>query len=583
MNSSEHIVSPFDSNYFVGYVSHVTPGYSRIHFPSSVLLKQFSFAGEELNGGLVGNYVAIEGDNFGFLGKIIEVSLPEKERLELSEKAFESLEFHPTGKIEILLSFNFHDRKIKRGLDQFPSVGAKVFICSSVVISDFFKTFGNKEELNQVYFDLAILTTDQRTPVKVSPQILFGRHCAVVGTTGGGKSFTLAKLMEETIVNNGKAILIDATGEYERFGVDKENVESVSFNSDTFFHFSKLTLVDLFILFRPSEQIQLPKLQEAIRTLKLIKILSSKQQQELSPDEITFLSYVNKTHGFLDKSGKPRRIFLSVIKSNPQSEYLDGDFDINVLAYQIHYECVWNTDQANPENYGTISDRDLGMCQSLITRIFFVTKTEHFTKIFGLNKEPGDDGEFVGSLNQFFSKQAKLFRISLADVPFESNIREILVNAIGRHLLDKARLRTFLSSTSQPVLVFIDEAHQFLNKRIKGEFSFDVELGAFDQIAKECRKYGLFLVLSTQMPRDIPIGTLSQVGTFIVHRLINQQDKEAIENACSVANRFALSFIPVLGEGEALLMGVDIPMPVIVKFSLPKNEPKYGTPIIFKK
>lgn len=103
-------------------------------------------------------------------------------------------------------------------------------------------------------------------------------------------------------------------------------------------------------------------------------------------------------------------------------------------------------------------------------------------------------------------------------------------------------------------------------------------LDAFDSIAKECRKYGLFLCIATQMPRDIPIGTLSQMGTFIVHRLINYNDKEAISNACSTANKNTLDFLPVLGEGEAVLTGVDFPMPIIMKFDLPENEPHSGTP-----
>lgn len=77
-------------------------------------------------------------------------------------------------------------------------------------------------------------------------------------------------------------------------------------------------------------------------------------------------------------------------------------------------------------------------------------------------------------------------------------------------------------------------------------------LSAFDQIAKECRKYGLFLCLATQMPWDIPIGTLSQIGTFIIHRLINYNDKEAIKQACSSADADTLSYLPVLGAGEAI-------------------------------
>lgn len=80
------------------------------------------------------------------------------------------------------------------------------------------------------------------------------------------------------------------------------------------------------------------------------------------------------------------------------------------------------------------------------------------------------------------------------------------------------------------------------------------------------------------MPRDIPVGTLSQMGTFIVHRLINELDKKSIENACSSANKNALSFLPILGEGEALLVGVDFPMPLIIKIDEPSKKPNSKTP-----
>ena len=69
------------------------------------------------------------------------------------------------------------------------------------------------------------------------------------------------------------------------------------------------------------------------------------------------------------------------------------------------------------------------------------------------------------------------------------------------------------------------------------------------------------------------LGTLSQMGTFLVHRLINHKDKEAVESACSAANKSTLAYLPVLGAGEAILMGVDFPMPVMLKVNLPQTEP----------
>ena len=117
---------------------------------------------------------------------------------------------------------------------------------------------------------------------------------------------------------------------------------------------------------------------------------------------------------------------------------------------------------------------------------------------------------------------------------------------------------------------------------IRAEYFESTELNAFDNIAKESRKYGLFLCLSTQMPRDIPVGTLSQMGTFITHRLINYQDKEAIASACSTANKETLSFLPSLGSGEAIIMGVDFPMPISVKVDMPTITPKFDTPKFVK-
>ncbi len=171
-------------------------------------------------------------------------------------------------------------------------------------------------------------------------------------------------------------------------------------------------------------------------------------------------------------------------------------------------------------------------------------------------------------------------RLDFSDVGFDYQVREILVNAIGKYMLNLSRQGKFKDS---PVVVFIDEAHQFLNKSIADEYFAAKPLDAFEQISKETRKYGLFLCIATQMPRDIPLGTLSQMGTFIVHRLINEQDKKAVESAASTVNRNSLAYLPILGEGEALLMGVDFPMPLTLKIIEPLDKPNSNTPKLRKK
>ena len=564
---------PFNHNYFLGYVNQIFPDSIRIHFPSSVLLNKFIFSGEEFNAGLVGNYVTIEGENHGFLGKVLEISLPEKERLQLSEKAFQNKEFHPTGKVEILLGFDyFNPNKVSKGLTAYPNIGSKVFVCSSTFIQSYFKNFGVKvDSINPPVFDFGVLTTDNNTNIQVSQQALFGRHCAIVGTTGGGKSWTVSRCLEEIMKNGGKAIVIDATGEYNSFdnlpGTEKPSI----LTDKSFLHFSNLTVEDVFALLRPAGQVQQPKLLEAIQSLKLLKCLQSASED---------LSEIEVRNNGIYKSKKLKKPYLTYYnKYISEVENERADFDILSLPQQLRNECVYDSDDFGKDisKWGDVEKNTYSNCISLMIRTSNLLNSPLFKSIFGFDQSKADPNELTNSIERFIAPDNKtsILRIGFEKVGFDFQAREILANAIGKYLLTKSRSNFF---KERPIVLFIDEAHQYLNKFVKDEYFELTRLNSFDQIAKEGRKYGLFLCLATQMPRDIPQGTLSQMGTFIVHRLINPYDKDAIQNACSTASVNSLSFLPVLGEGEAILMGVDFPMPVMLRIKKPSIEPNSKTP-----
>lgn len=574
--------NPFNHSHFLGYINQVTPQYVKVHFPSSVLMKSFTFYGEELKGGLVGNYVVVEGEKYGFLGKILELSLPEKERLELSEKSFNTKEFHPTGKIEILLSFDlFNPSKIDKGLNSLPMIGSKVFICSSEFIKDYFKGFGVNEEYKATAPTIKFghLTYDKSTVVELSQQALFGRHCAVVGTTGGGKSYTVSKLLEGIIENKNKAIIIDPTGEYETLD-KKPTVLKTVITKDSYFPYQRLTISDLFVLFRPSGQVQQPILLEAIKSLKIANCLLRDQEKYNPVIEDLKITLTIKGKNLLIDNG-------CIIKQNNatapfknahiiyKSEIEDDNsscFDIKNLSKQIANECYYDNGDLWSTNR---DDRNFGNSTSLIIRINNVLSDSDFRKMFGFEIET--ENNLIDLLESFLIDiNQNLLRIGFESVPYNFQAREILANSIGKYLLNKSRTSVF---KKKPIVLFIDEAHQFLSKKVKDEYFESTELNSFETIAKESRKYGLFLCIATQMPRDIPNGTLSQIGTFISHRLINHQDKEAIANACSSANRDTLAFLPVLGSGEAILMGVDFPMPVMLKVIKPETPPNSDTPL----
>lgn len=595
-------MNPYSESRFIGFVSMVSPLLTKVHFPSSVLLKKF-FNADKGYHAITGKYIIIEGTGTGFLGKITEISLPEKERLELTEAKFEKEIFHPTGKVEILLCFDNYKLKAKKGLDQLPPVSAKVYLCSDDFLGSLLTKFGVKDGVEPITIPLASLPDNENHKIDVSSQALFGRHCAIVGTTGGGKSWTVAKLIEEVVAQNGKAILIDATGEYEKLSIDNDKIKYLSFidgKNPTYFNYKSMRESDLIAMFRPAGQVQLPKFQDAIKSLRLRELII-KDTSAIKDEPIvkTLLTYsdIGGSKKCFSKQHRERNTFSIVMDKYPEVNNEDCNFDINHLNRQISLECVFEYPSSFEMNnnsivtgvkptlkdYGNINDRDLGNCHSLISRIKSLLINKNFSKTLGFGKIDEEFKELTNEFELFFDKTSKenVLIISVEKVSSEGSLREILVNAIGRYLLESALVKKFKDDSKKSLLVFLDEAHLFLNKKIKDEYSIEVELDAYDRIAKECRKFGLFLVICTQMPRDIPRGVLSQMGTFIVHRLINQQDREAIEFACSDANKSALSFLPILSSGEAMLTGVDFPMPMILKITEPNVKPDSNTPSVF--
>jgi len=545
----------FDNEYFLGYVNEVTPQYVRIHFPSSHLLGQFVYQGSLFAGGSVGNFIVIEGDEYGFLARIVELDLPDSERKEISEKAIhqDSTKFHPSGKAELLLVFNlFEPNKTIKTVSKYPNIGAKVYACSDEQISNYVKEFGKKkgDDSANVYAEIGKLTSNDSS-CNVSLNALFGRHCAVVGTTGGGKSWTVAKLIEEVKEKTDtKIILIDATGEYK--GIEDDGCVV---GDNAYFSFKSLNNSEFCFLFREHSPNTSNALCEAINTLKLI--------------------HLGKLEDGI-KIGKSINDINQIIADNIK-DFANCDFDISQLPNQVKNECV---KQGRNGSLYEADDFKLGYCSHLISRINMFLLNETIISALGIENRDGKN-EIMTLIDKFLQDASKkVLRIGFERLSYDFAIREIIVDFIAAYLLRKSRKLDFKDN---PIVLCIDEAHQFLNKRISADDDSSFYLQNIDNIAKECRKYGLFLCIATQMPRDIPIGTLSQMGTFIVHRLINEQDKKSIENASSSANKNVLSFLPILGEGEALLVGVDFPMPLMIKIDEPIKKPNSNTPTLKNK
>jgi len=551
----------------VGVVSFVKSYIAHINLRNAGNPSGTHFEGGRYGKGEVGEFVLIEGQRSILLGRIVEVRLPEGERQTISQDFTGTNELDAIGHIQLLGSISMTDFHVTAGVDTYPRLGDRVYAAPHQLVALIPYLMTRTEDGDaSVQLELgAVGAAAIESKVSITPEKLFGRHCAILGSTGGGKSWTVARIIEECIKHKGKIILLDATGEYREFDGDEvahcyigEPVHKTATSIACSLPPTSFQESDFLALFLPSGKVQGPKLREAIRSLRLAGLCP-----ELAEG------------GLIIKANRPKNAINQRMSNKDIGKKVDNpnqEFDVLLLAKQIAEECVF------PDaNYGKDStkwgDRDgncYSYCLSLVTRINAVISSGAYGCVFGSDEYK----PITEVISEFLREDQKLLCICLSGIQHEFNAKEIIANAIGRFLLSLARQGEFKTN---PVVVVVDEAHHFLGRQIGSEDVIS-RLDAFELIAKEGRKFGLNICLATQRPRDITEGVLSQMGTLVVHRLTNDRDREIVERACGEIDLSTSSFLPNLQPGEAAIIGVDFPFPLTIKIDKPNCRPKSDGP-----
>ncbi len=557
-------VDPFDASRYLGTTCFVGPTQVSVTLSRSTAANPAAkrVASDAL--GEVGDFVVVDARPIAIFGRIANVSLPERERLSVEADSGElNSSPHPIGQVQLLAAINLETGLVSAGLSTYPRLGCRVYGAQPELIRLIAESaLSSKSGDGDLTLNLATIPAAGGTALHIPPEKLFGRHCAILGSTGGGKSWTVARLMEESIRHHAKIVLLDATGEFHTFqdkyvrhvrlGPDDREPNS----DEVCFPYGELTQGDMLALFRPSGSSQAPRLRAAIKSLKLARLAG--------PELGSLL-----LNGLVRKAGRNRSVFEKAeFRYASELEDNKATFDIRLLARQVEEECVWPSGSlvGSEGCWGGRNEAEHGDCVSLVTRIEEIVSSGDLACLFDMVGKKNLPEEILGFLG---NDTERLLRVSLRPVPFAHDAREVVTNAIGRYLLDLGREGAFREC---PVIVILEEAHQFLNQYI-GDESAKVHLDAFDLIAKEGRKFGLNICLATQRPRDIPEGVLSQIGTLVVHRMTNDRDRAIVERACGDTDRSATSFLPTLAPGQAVIVGVDLPIPVTVQMCTPSYPP----------
>lgn len=541
---------PFDPVRAVGTVFEVDAVSATFH----VYETPGADAGPTVASTQVGDFAVVDCGKLAVLGRVVSVTLPDREPGAQATG--------PVATMKLLTTLDVASGEVYAGVTYYPRLGASVYSAHPLLVKWVAEESGRDGLIGEpLVLDIASLPDG--TPVGLTPERLFGRHCALLGATGAGKSYTLARVIEACQGYRAKLVLLDPTGEYHRINSDALHVAIGGSDRphsavEAIFPYRELVEEDMIALFRPDSAVQLARMRSAIKSLKLAAVLGLGHQLVAG-------------NGCIPKAHQSKQIFddeykrhIDVIDSHAAS------FEIGLLPNQIRLECVWPSEgsAATPTQrarWGGPHEGDLNGCDALIARIESHLNAPEYHSIFQTDA-PYTVPQVI---REFLDSNDTVLRISLRQLAYTQSIREIVANAIGRHLLELGKTGAY---AGKPVVILVDEAHQFVNKEM-GDETWSYLLDAFELVAKEGRKYSLTVCLSTQRPRDLPEGILSQVGTFVVHRLINDADRSVVERASGELDRSAVEFLPSLAPGQAVFIGVDFPMPLTLQIRRPSHEP----------
>ena len=186
--------------------------------------------------------------------------------------------------------------------------------------------------------------------------------------------------------------------------------------------------------------------------------------------------------------------------------------------------------------------------------------------------------DYIGKDN---AKNGEIVIIDLSLVP--SEIIHIIIAVIARIIFEALQRYRRCNNEVIPTVLVLEEAHTFICKYTQGIdeiFPAKMCTQTFEKIAREGRKYGLGLVVSSQRPSELSPTVLSQCNTFLLHRIVNDKDQELVKKLVPDSLGGLLKELPVLPTRKAILLGWASPIPMLVEINELKDaqQPKSKDP-----
>ncbi|MCH9806231.1 MAG: DUF87 domain-containing protein [Alphaproteobacteria bacterium] len=410
--------------------------------------------------------------------------------------------------------------KFNRGVTIYPALGDRVRVAAQNELSLAFT--GEDQKSVRV----GTLRQDASIHAKVRVDDLLGKHFAILGTTGTGKSCTTALILRSILNENPAAhiVLLDPHNEYATAFKEWGEVVSPRNMQLPFWLLNFEEIVEV-LIGDPERKAEIEILQE------LIPIAKAKYAASQNKDQAS-------------GSGRLRR--------NPNDA---GRFTVDTPVPYRTSDLVSIID----DRMGKLENkRDLSPYRQIKSRIEQISQDARYAFMFGSLTVYDGMAQILGRIFRVPVNNKPITILELTGLPPE--IVNVVVSVLCRMTFDFA----VWAEGQIPVTLVCEEAHRYVPACDTAGFAPCKR--AIAKIAKEGRKYGASLCIVTQRPAEIDPTILSQCNTVFALRMSNDKDQAIVQSAVSDTGSGLLEFLPALGQREAIAFGDGVSLPVRIKF-----------------
>jgi hypothetical protein len=539
----------------------VLVSYDRLVFEVSDFEKLiYNFKGEIYIAQGVIDYVTIK-SQFGdkFVYQVVKV-----EDKEIKIVNDEKSKFDYVGRFECVPVGILENDKINFNLKKYPFLQDRVYLSSD---EDLQKVFSIEKRETSILLG----TIQDKYDAQINLNKLITHHSAILGNTGSGKSTTVRKIIKEISTKETSNLylnIFDIHNEYSQI----DGVNNIDVLEDFSIKIESLELQDWLNLIKPSELVQLPVVQTA---LKLANCLTeNKLDREKLSCFIAYNLYHNQQSDAVAKRTKIIGILQNTsidttmydarfgnfngstgettFKSNLQSKMYGSHSKITKEIENARYTINSFADLFEALNFVFLLEECQGNTQARGYSGTLETRIKHIQLRYGsLFKAKIDESD----------EEEKQSKITVYNV---SGLDDDLLLFFTTYMLKKE----FKKSSEKKIndrdvnLFIFEEAHRYISKLNENSLFGEVEV--FKKIAREGRKFGCFLMLSSQRPSELSSTVLSQCNNYLIHRIKNNVDLEYLLKTIPYINKNQLTRFSYLPTGTAFIVGELYPIPVEV-------------------